>query len=84
MTLGGGGRGGTRQCGRDAWRRGAVRVAGRGTVPAEAVAGRAAQGRARGGKGFRRVGRLLGRSLGPARDEQRCFVIIRKYPNGLN
>jgi hypothetical protein len=40
-------------------------------------------GRVHGGKGVQRVGRLLGQSLGPARDEHRHFVIIQKYSNGL-
>jgi hypothetical protein len=71
-----------------AWARrveeGAVRAVGRGAVLVEAVTGRATQGRVCGGKGVRHVCWLLGRSLGPTRDEQRRFVIIQKYSNGLN
>jgi hypothetical protein len=51
MVPGGGGRGGTRWRGRDAWMRGAVWAPGRGAVPVEAAADRATQGRARGGMG---------------------------------
>jgi hypothetical protein len=50
MVPGGGGREGTRRCGRDAWSRGVVRAVDRGAVQAEAANSRAVQGRARGEK----------------------------------
>jgi hypothetical protein len=87
--MGGGGSGPRRQAeeeegGPGGVEEGVVRAAGRGAVPVEATTCRAVHGTTCTRRGVWCVGRLLGRSIGPARDGQRRFVIIRKYSNDLN